>query len=80
ISAYFIIVANSWMQHPVGIEIIDGRPQMVDVGAVLMNNTAWAAYTHTLAGSVAVGGAFLLGIAWYHLWRRRVDGIDTVDE
>ncbi|MCT1920678.1 cytochrome ubiquinol oxidase subunit I [Brevibacterium luteolum] len=80
ISAYFIIVANSWMQHPVGVEIIDGRPQMVDVGAVLMNNTAWAAYTHTLAGSVAVGGAFLLGIAWYHLWRRRVDGIDTVDE
>ena len=80
ISAYFIIVANSWMQHPVGVELIDGRPVMTDVLAVLTNNTAIFAYLHTLAGSVAVGGAFLVGISWYHLWRRRKDGIDTVDE
>ncbi len=79
ISAFFIIVANSWMQHPVGVELIDGRPVMVDIWAVLGNNTAIAAFTHTLLGSVSVGGAFLLGIAWYHLWRRRKDGIDTVD-
>jgi len=78
-SAYFIIVANSWMQHPVGVELIDGRPVMVDIWAVLTNNTAIAAYTHALFGSVAVGGGFLLGIAWYQLWRRRHDGIDTVD-
>lgn len=79
ISAFFIIVANSWMQHPVGVELIDGRPVLVDIWAVLGNNTAIAAYTHTLLGSVSVAGAFLLGIAWYHLWRRRKDGIDTVD-
>nr|WP_272902168.1 cytochrome ubiquinol oxidase subunit I [Brevibacterium daeguense] len=79
-SAYFIIVANSWMQHPVGVELIDGRPVMTDVWAVLTNNTALAATSHALAGAVSVGAAFLLGIAWYHLWRRRVDGIDTVDE
>ncbi|WP_349828464.1 cytochrome ubiquinol oxidase subunit I [Brevibacterium litoralis] len=79
LSAYFIIVANSWMQHPVGVELIDGRAVMTDVGAVLTNNTAMAAYTHTLAGAVAVGAGFMLGIAWHHLWRRRVDGIDTVD-
>ncbi|MGW9826330.1 cytochrome bd ubiquinol oxidase subunit I [Brevibacterium pityocampae] len=78
LSAYFIIVANSWMQHPVGVELIDGRPVMTDVFAVMTNSTALAAYTHTLAGATAVGGAFLLGIAWYHLWRRRKDGIDTV--
>ena len=78
-SAYFILVANSWMQHPVGVELIDGRPVMTDVWAVLGNNTAIAAFTHSIMGAVAVGGAFLLGIAWYHLWRRRKDGIDTVD-
>ena len=55
ISAYFIIVANSWMQHPVGVEMVDGRPVMTDVWAVLGNNTAIAAYTHTLFGSLAVG-------------------------
>ncbi|GAA2005940.1 cytochrome ubiquinol oxidase subunit I [Brevibacterium samyangense] len=79
LSAYFIIVANSWMQHPVGVELIDGRAVMTDVWAVLTNNTALAAYSHTLAGSVAVGAGFMLGIAWHHLWRRRKDGIDTVD-
>lgn len=78
ISAFFIIVANSWMQHPVGVELVDGKPVMTDVWAVLSNNTAIAAYTHTLFGAVAVGGSFLVGISWYHLYRRRKDGIDTV--
>ncbi|TPW70893.1 cytochrome ubiquinol oxidase subunit I [Schumannella sp. 10F1B-5-1] len=79
VSAYFIIVANSWMQHPVGVELIDGRPVMTDVWAVLTNNTALAAYSHALCGAAGVAGGFLIGIAWYHLWRRRHDGIDTVD-
>jgi cytochrome d ubiquinol oxidase subunit I len=79
VSAYFIIVANSWMQHPVGVVLKNGRPVMTDVWAVLTNNTAIAAFTHTIFGSLGVGGAFLLGIAWYQLWQRRKDGIDTVD-
>jgi len=79
VSAYFIIVANSWMQHPVGVELIDGRPVMTDVWAVLTNNTALAAYSHALCGAAGVAGGLLIGISWYHLWRRRRDGIDTVD-
>lgn len=78
VSAFFIIVANSWMQHPVGVELIDGRPVLVDIWAVLTNNTAIAAYTHTIFGALGVGGGFLIGIAWYQLWQRRKDGIDTV--
>jgi len=77
-SAYFILVANSWMQHPVGIRLEHGHPVMTDVWAVLTNNTAELAFAHTITGSLAVGGAFLLGIAWYQLWQRRRDGIDTV--
>ncbi len=77
-SAYFIIVANSWMQHPVGVTMVNGRPVMTDAWAVFTNNTAMVAVPHTLFGALAVAGAFLLGIAWYHLWRRRHDGIDTV--
>lgn len=79
VSAYFILVANSWMQHPVGVEMIDGHPQMVDAWAVFTNNTALVAFFHTITGALAVAGGFLLGISWYHLWRRRKDGIDTVD-
>lgn len=78
VSAYFIIVANSWMQHPVGVELVDGRPRMNDAWAVFTNNTALIAFPHVIAGSFAVGAAVLIGIAWYHLWRRRVDGVDTI--
>ena len=79
-SAFFIIVANSWMQHPVGVELIDGRPVLNDIWAVLTNVTALAAFSHAIFGALAVGGGILLGVSWYHLWRRRRDGIDTVDE
>lgn len=80
LSAYFIIVANSWMQHPVGVEMIDGRPVMTDVWAVLTNNTALVAYPHTIFGAIQVAGGFLVGIAWYKLYKRRTDGIDTIGD
>ena len=79
VSAFFILVANSWMQHPVGVELVDGRPVMTDIWAVLTNNTALVAYAHTMCGAIAVGGGLLVGISWYHLWQRRRDSIDTVD-
>src|SRR5690606_27293970 len=50
ISAYFILVANSWMQHPVGVEVVDGRPVMTDAWAVFTNNTALVAFQHTIVG------------------------------
>ncbi|MDY6055523.1 cytochrome ubiquinol oxidase subunit I [Micrococcus sp.] len=79
LSAYFIMAANAFMQHPVGYEVIDGRPVLNDLGAVLTNPLLMTHFPHTIAGAWAVGGGFLLGISWYHLWKRRRDGIDTVD-
>ncbi|OXM74357.1 MULTISPECIES: cytochrome ubiquinol oxidase subunit I [Amycolatopsis] len=70
-SAYFILAANSWMQHPVGAEIVDGRPTLNSIWAVLTNNTALAAIPHTIAGAFSVAAAFLVGIAAWHLWRKR---------
>ena len=51
-SAYFIIAANSWMQHPVGVVFNPdtGRAEMVDIWAVLTNPTTLAAYPHVIAG------------------------------
>jgi cytochrome d ubiquinol oxidase subunit I len=80
LSAYFILVANSWMQHPVGVELIDGRAVMTDAWAVFTNNTAMVTFPHTIFGAFAVAGGFLLGISWYHLYKRRAAGIDTVDD
>ncbi|WP_199430752.1 cytochrome ubiquinol oxidase subunit I [Qaidamihabitans albus] len=70
-SAYFILAANSWMQHPVGVEFTDGRPTMNSIWAVLTNNTALAAIPHTIAGAFSVAAAFLVGVAGWQLWRRR---------
>jgi cytochrome d ubiquinol oxidase subunit I len=72
-SAYFILAANSWMQHPVGVSFVNGKPTMNSIWAVLTNNTALAAIPHTLAGAFSVAAAFLVGIAAWHLWRRRSD-------
>lgn len=80
LSAYFILAANSWMQHPVGVEMVDGRPVLNDIWAVLTNNTLLVAFPHQITAALAVAGGFLLGIAWFHLWKRRRDGIDTVND
>ncbi|HEV7646601.1 MAG TPA: cytochrome ubiquinol oxidase subunit I [Actinophytocola sp.] len=74
-SAYFILAANSWMQHPVGVELVDGRPRMTSIGAVLGNPTVLAAFPHAIAGAFAVAGAFLVGIAAWHLWKSSSDGV-----
>src|SRR4051812_43436825 len=80
ISAYFIIAANSWMQHPVGVTLTDdGRPRQVDFLAVLSNNTALAAYSHTIVASLMVAGALLVGIGLWHLRRRKLAGQPTTD-
>ncbi|WP_020668931.1 cytochrome ubiquinol oxidase subunit I [Amycolatopsis nigrescens] len=72
-SAYFILAANSWMQHPVGVDFVDGKPTMNSIWAVLTNSTALAAIPHTVAGAFSVAAAFLVGVAAWHLWRKRAE-------
>ncbi|MDT5018472.1 MAG: cytochrome bd ubiquinol oxidase subunit [Mycobacterium sp.] len=66
-SAFFIIAANSFMQHPVGAKFNPetGRAELTDFGALLTNNTAIWAFLHAVAGSLLTAGAFVAGIsAW----------------
>jgi cytochrome d ubiquinol oxidase subunit I len=81
VSAYFIIAANSWMQHPVGVVPDDatGGPRQVDFFAVLTNNTALAAFSHTIAGALLVAGAALVGIGLWHLRKRKLANAPTAD-
>ena len=74
VSAYFILAANSWMQHPVGVALVHGKPQLTSIGAVLTNPTLMAALPHTIAGCFAVSATFLVGIAAWHLSKRGNDG------
>ncbi|WP_432136595.1 MULTISPECIES: cytochrome ubiquinol oxidase subunit I [unclassified Streptomyces] len=73
LSAYFILAANSWMQHPVGYRINEarGRAELTDFWAVLTQNTALSQAFHTLSAAFLTGGAFMVGIAAFHLARRK---------
>ncbi|KND31733.1 cytochrome ubiquinol oxidase subunit I [Streptomyces acidiscabies] len=73
LSAYFILAANSWMQHPVGYRINEakGRAELTDFWLVLTQNTALAQAFHTLTAAFLTGGAFMVGISAFHLVRRR---------
>ncbi|HEY1842615.1 MAG TPA: cytochrome ubiquinol oxidase subunit I [Mycobacterium sp.] len=68
VSAFFIIVANSFMQHPVGAHYnpATGRAELDSITALLGNNTARAAFSHTVAGSLLTAATFVAAIsAWW---------------
>jgi cytochrome d ubiquinol oxidase subunit I len=71
LSAYFILAANSWMQHPVGavVNSATGRAELHDFGAVLTNSTAIGAFTHTITACFVTAGMFVLAISAWHLSR-----------
>ncbi|MFK0192797.1 cytochrome ubiquinol oxidase subunit I [Kitasatospora sp. NPDC090308] len=73
LSAYFILAANSWMQHPVGYRIdpATGKAQLTDIVRVLTQNTTVVQVFHTLTAAFLTGAAFVVGIASYHLWRAK---------
>jgi len=79
LSAYFILAANSWMQHPVGtiFNVETGRAEMVDVVAVLTNNTLLAAFPHTISAAFLTAGTFVAGIAaWWMVRLARAGKLD----
>jgi cytochrome d ubiquinol oxidase subunit I len=71
LSAYFILVANSWMQHPVGYKLVDGEAQLTDVWALLSNGFALRALLHTLLAGLTTASIVVLGISCWHLLRGR---------
>jgi cytochrome bd ubiquinol oxidase subunit I len=72
LSAYFILAANSWMQNPVGFRYNPsrGRAELTDLWAVLTNKVVLVTYPHTIFAAFMVGGAFVAGVAVWHLVRR----------
>lgn len=71
LSAYFILAANAFMQHPVGYEInpTTGRPTLVDIGAVVTNVIALNQFPHTVTASLMFAGAVMVAVSAYHLKR-----------
>jgi cytochrome d ubiquinol oxidase subunit I len=75
LSAYFILAANSWMQHPVGYEIdaATGKAQLTSIWAVLTNSTALLAFPHTILAAWATAGMVVVAVCAWHVRRRGPD-------
>jgi cytochrome bd ubiquinol oxidase subunit I len=71
LSAYFILVANSWMQHPVGYAMSGGEAHLTDVWALLGSKFAVWALLHTALVGLTTGALVMLGISCWHILRRR---------
>jgi len=75
LSALFIIVANSWMQRPVGSKVVDGRAQLTSIWELLTNRFAIWAYVHVILVGLTTAAMLMLGIACWHFLRGRNVGI-----
>ncbi|WP_225993185.1 cytochrome ubiquinol oxidase subunit I [Actinomadura rudentiformis] len=73
LSAYFVLVANGWLQRPVGYEMVDGAARLTDLGAVMTNPTAVLAFFHVLFGGLLTAGFFMAGVSAFHLFRRTAE-------
>lgn len=71
ISAIWILMANGWMQHPVGFTIRDGRAELVDFSAVVFNKFAILEIFHTVPAAFILGAFFVMGISAYHLLKKQ---------
>ena len=75
ISAIWILVANSWMQHPVGMEFNPDtvRHEMVDFWALVLNPVAIVKFFHSVTSGWMTGAIFVIGISsWYLIKKREV--------
>jgi cytochrome d ubiquinol oxidase subunit I len=71
VSALWILIANSFMQQPVGYVISNGRAEMTDFAALIFNPNVWVQFPHTVMAGFTTASFFVLGISAYFLVRRK---------
>ncbi len=70
LSALWILLANGWMQRPVGYVLRNGRAEMTDFGALIGNRFGWVTFAHTVLSSYVLAAFFVMGVSAYHLLRK----------
>ncbi|WP_223067300.1 cytochrome ubiquinol oxidase subunit I [Paenibacillus caui] len=71
LSALWILAANSFMQHPVGFQINNGRAEMNDFFALIANGQLWVEFPHTVLGALATGSFLICGISAYKMLKKQ---------
>ena len=70
LSAFWILAANSFMQHPVGYTLNNGRAEMTDFGALLANPQVWYEFLHVITAAIAMGGILIAGMSAFQLLKK----------
>lgn len=73
LSALWILIANSFMQEPVGFVLRNGRAEMVDFGALVTNPHVWLQWPHVFFSGLATAAFFMLGILAWRMLRKERD-------
>ena len=71
LSAVWILIANSWMQHPVGYVIRNGRAELDNFMEVVTQPWAILEFIHTVSGAYILSAFFVMGISAYHLLKKQ---------
>jgi len=73
LSALWILLANGWMQHPVGyvIDPITGRPMLNDFFALISNPKGWMFFWHTISSGLTTASFIIFGVSAYHIVRKQ---------
>jgi cytochrome d ubiquinol oxidase subunit I len=71
LSAVWILIANAWMQHPVGYTIRNGRAELTDFMAVVTQPFAILEFIHTVSGAYILSAFVVMGISAYHLLKKQ---------
>jgi cytochrome bd ubiquinol oxidase subunit I len=71
LSAVWILIANSWMQHPVGYVIKNGRAELESFSAVVFQGWAVLTFVHTVSGAYILSAFLVMGISAYHLLKKQ---------
>jgi len=69
-SALWILLANGWMQRPVGYILRNNRAEMVDFWALVTNPYGWLEFFHTVFAGWVIAGFFVMGVSAWHLLRK----------
>ena len=70
-SAFWIIVANAFMQHPKGYQIENGRAVMNDFSALLKNPQLWYEFSHVIAAAILTGGIVVAGLSAFRVLKKK---------
>ncbi|MGB2964437.1 MAG: cytochrome ubiquinol oxidase subunit I [Anaerolineales bacterium] len=76
LSAFWILIANSFMQNPVGYAIREGRAEMTDFWALVGNPYVWHQFPHVITAGITIGGFLIMAFSAWHLLQDKTESQD----